>query len=113
MKYGFTYEITTNCNYYCDYCDIANKEEYASINTVNNVIKFLTYIYNNMSDNDTIIVAADIDMHTLSRGNHHFLRKELLSRGVVISGVSIDSGEVMITDDLAKSIYKELNNEFI
>lgn len=32
MNYDFTYEVTTNCNYKCDYCVVCKDEKYSDIN---------------------------------------------------------------------------------
>ena len=103
MKYGFTYEITTNCNYYCDYCDIANKEEYSSINTVNNVIKFLTYIYNNMSDNDTMRIQIMGGEPTVHPHFEYFVNEIYKLKNIKLIIITNFSADVELYDRLCNN----------
>lgn len=53
MKYRFTYEITSNCNYKCDYCCAYKDEQYSDLNTINNIIYFFKQL-NDLGTTDYI-----------------------------------------------------------
>lgn len=53
MRYRFTYEITSNCNYKCDYCIAYKDEQYSDLNTINNIIYFFNQL-NNLNTTDSI-----------------------------------------------------------
>lgn len=56
-NYGFTYEITANCNYHCEYCDTFRiGEKISDINVIDNVLYFLNQVYNNLDDTDTLTI---------------------------------------------------------
>lgn len=55
--YSFTYEITANCNYHCEYCSTYRVgEKISDINIVDNVLYFLNEVYNNLDDTDTLTI---------------------------------------------------------
>ena len=56
-NYGFTYEITANCNYHCEYCGTFRiGEKISDINVIDNVLYFLNQVYNNLDDTDTLTI---------------------------------------------------------
>jgi organic radical activating enzyme len=53
MIYGFTYEVTSNCNYKCDYCYTYKNEEFSDLYTINKILEFFRLLSAN-DVNDTI-----------------------------------------------------------
>ena len=51
MIYRFTYEVTSNCNYKCDYCGTYKDEEYSDIYTINKIIGFFKLLSADNIDN--------------------------------------------------------------